>query len=223
MTSCSGLPPTCPRKWWIVWSPIRAAVPRFRNCSRTLSCRFTEAPEQRKPAVSDDRRAFFDSGGRLAGFANQVAGMQAAFLVGGFFPPPAAFALVLAWQYRAGAGLATDADKALFVQAVVGGFRHADVVPDLFRAPVRQWVELHQRFIIGRERRIDLHHRHLVPGARALVPALAGNPGIHRGQFLAQWVHLADAAAFRMAVFVEAEQAFLAHQGLNFPGVRKQH
>ena len=26
-----------------------------------------------------------------------------------------------------------------------------------------------------------------------------------------------------MAVFVETEQALLAHQGLNFPGIRKQH
>src|SRR5690554_1160578 len=208
MTSCSGLPPTCPRKWWIVWSPIRAAVPRFRNCSRTLSCRFTEAPEQRKPAVSDDRRAFFDSGGRLAGFANQVAGMQTTLFMGGFLPPPAAFALVLAGQYRAGAGLAADADKALFVQAVVGGFCHADVVPDFFRGPVRQRVELHQRFVFGGEGVVCLHHRHLVPGARALVPALAGNPGIHRGQFLAQRVHLADAAAFRVAVLVETEKSF---------------
>src|SRR5690554_7362411 len=108
--------------------------------------------------------------------------MQAAFLVGGFFPPPAAFALVLAWQYRAGAGLAADADKTLFVQAVVGGFCHADVVPDFFRGPVRQRVELDQWFIIGGESAVYLHDWNIVPGARALVPTLAGNPGIHRGQ-----------------------------------------
>lgn len=45
--------------------------------------------------------------------------MQAAFFLRSFFPPPAAFALVLVGQYRAGAGLAADADKAAFMQAVV--------------------------------------------------------------------------------------------------------
>src|SRR5690554_6892059 len=149
MTSCSGLPPTCPRKWWIVWSPIRAAVPRFRNCSRTLSCRFTEAPEQRKPAVSDDRRAFFDSGGRLAGFANQVAGMQTTLFMGGFLPPPAAFALVLAGQYRA---VVVDRvrDVIRFVDHVCGGCPSAAVhgvrvvlVQRLQRSLVRHWVGVH--------------------------------------------------------------------------------
>ena len=53
------------------------------------------------------------------GFANDIPRMQPAFLLRRFFPPPAAFALVLVRQYRAGAGFAADADEAAFVQAVV--------------------------------------------------------------------------------------------------------
>ena len=60
----------------------------------------------------------------------------------GFFPPPAAFALVLVRQYRAGAGFATDADETTLVQAVVRQFEHADITPDLFAAHLRQRVEL---------------------------------------------------------------------------------
>jgi len=61
--------------------------------------------------------------------ADDVPGVQPAFFLGCFFPPPTAFAFVLVRQYRAGAGLTTDADKTALVQAVVRQLQHADVTP----------------------------------------------------------------------------------------------
>ena len=81
--------------------------------------------------------------GRLdgLGFGDDVPGVQPAFFLRGFFPPPTAFALVLVRQYRAGAGLTADADEAAFMQAVVRQFKHADVTPDFFTGHLRQGVE----------------------------------------------------------------------------------
>jgi hypothetical protein len=58
--------------------------------------------------------------------------MEAAFFLGGFFPPPAAFTFMLARQDRTGAGLAADADKAFLMQFVVRRLGHTDVIPHLF-------------------------------------------------------------------------------------------
>ncbi len=67
--------------------------------------------------------------------------MKSTFLLSGVFPPPAAFAFVLVGQDRFGAGFAADADKAAFVEGVVGYFVGADVHPDVGGAPVGEGVE----------------------------------------------------------------------------------
>ena len=57
--------------------------------------------------------------------------MQAAFLVLGAFPPPAAGAHVLAGLDGARAGRAADGGVAAVVQRVVGHAVRAQVVPDV--------------------------------------------------------------------------------------------
>src|SRR3546814_408647 len=144
----------------------------------------------------------------------QIAGMQPAFLVSGFLPPPASFALVLIGQYRAGAGLAADADETALVQAVVGDFQHADVAPDFLAGHLRQRVELVQRVVRCGEGRIQLQHRYLAACAGALIAALPGSPGADGGQFASQWLDLANSTAFAVTVTIETEQAFLVYQWL---------
>src|SRR4030095_1902769 len=82
--------------------------------------------------------------------------MQAAFLGGLVFPPPAARAEVLAQADGAGAGRAADAGIELVVQRVVVDLVDADVVPDVAPRPVGQGVELDAAggFVTG------VHQRH---------------------------------------------------------------
>ena len=158
---------------------------------------------------------------RGSSLADDIPRMQPAFLLRGFFPPPAAFALMLAGQYRPGAGLAADADEAALMQAVVRQLQHADVAPHLFAGHLRQRVELVQGAFRRGERRVDFQRRHLAASAGALVAALAGGPGADTCEFAAQRFDLADAAAFAMAVLIEAEQAFLFDEGLQLARVRR--
>ena len=130
---------------------------------------------------------------------------------------------MLVGQHRAGAGFAADADEAALVQRVVGQLQHADVAPDLGAGHLRQRVELAEGVVRGGEGGIDLQHRHLAARAGALVAALAGGPGAHAGQFAAQRFDLADAAAFAVAILVEAEQALLAHQRFQAGVVRAEN
>ena len=57
--------------------------------------------------------------------------VQAALFLGFIFPPPAAFALVLAGKNRPSAGFAADGDEAAVMQGIVGNVILANIVPDL--------------------------------------------------------------------------------------------
>ena len=121
---------------------------------------------------------------------------------------------MLVRQHGTGAGLAADADKAAFVQAVIGQLQHADVTPDFLAGHLRQRVEFVQRSFRGREGAVDFQRGNLAAGARALVATLARGPGGDGRQFAAQRLDFAHTAAFAMAVFVKAEQAFFFDEGL---------
>lgn len=51
-------------------------------------------------------------------------------------------------------------------------------------------------------------------GGGVLVLALACDPGVECGEFAAEWGDFADVAAFFVAVFVEAVEAFFFDEGL---------
>ena len=65
-----------------------------------------------------------------------VLRVQAAFFFGRVFPPPTAVALVLVRAHRTGAGFATNGDKTLVVQGIVGNAMVADVGPNIGRGPI---------------------------------------------------------------------------------------
>src|SRR5204862_6683032 len=90
----------------------------------------------------------------------QVAGVEAALLLGGVLPPPAALALRLAGRDRAGAGGAADRDEAALVERADRRRALAQVGPQLLVAPAGQRVELDQRAGDPEEDRILLDHRH---------------------------------------------------------------
>ncbi len=50
-------------------------------------------------------------------------------------------------------------------------------------------------------------------GGGVLVLALAGDPGVEGGEFAAEWRYFADVAAFFVAVFVKAVEAFFFDEG----------
>ena len=81
---------------------------------------------------------------------------------------------------RSGAGLAAYAGEARVMQFVVGYIEHANVIPNLSRAPVSEGVYLDKLVLRAREATVELNDRHVGP-AGALIAALAGNPGIDRG------------------------------------------
>src|SRR5690606_17062817 len=149
--------------------------------------------------------------------------MQPAFLLGSFFPPPAPLAFMLVGQHRAGAGLAADAHKTPFMQAVVGNLQHADVVPYIDAAVVCQRVELDELPVRRGEGAVDFDYRHMAAGTRALVPALAGHPGVHGGQLAPQRGDLANTAALAMAALIEVEQPLFLDVGLERALIRGQY
>ena len=58
--------------------------------------------------------------------------MQPAFLLCGIFPPPAPLALMLSGEDWLRTGLASDADKTLFMEFVIWNIVFTDIIPDLF-------------------------------------------------------------------------------------------
>src|SRR3990167_3744466 len=89
-----------------------------------LCTRFTRPKGNLAFCRSEQVRSYRGGGMRGSSLADDIPRMQPAFLLRGFFPPPAAFALMLAGQYRPGAGLAADADEAALMQAVVRQLQH---------------------------------------------------------------------------------------------------
>jgi hypothetical protein len=102
--------------------------------------------------------------------------VEPALLVGGVFPPPPTFALLLIGQDGTRAWLAADAHEAALVQLVVGYVVAADVVPDLGGALVRERVELDQGMLGGGERPVALDHRDGGARREALILSMAGHP-----------------------------------------------
>lgn len=86
---------------------------------------------------------------RALRLGNDIPRVQPTLLLRCFFPPPAAFALMLVGQYRPCARLATNADEAALMQAVVRQLEHADITPHFFTAHLRQRIELVQG-VLGR-------------------------------------------------------------------------
>ena len=128
---------------------------------------------------------------------------------------------MLAGQDGLGAGFAADRDEAALVQRVYRQAERPDGVPDVLRAGVGQWIELHQRgTALAPEGRVELHHRHVAAG-RALVAALAGDPGLESRELARERRDLAHAAALLVAVLIEAEQALGPHQALDRGGIGK--
>ena len=97
--------------------------------------------------------------------------VQAALFLGLIFPPPAAFALVLAWKNRPGAGFAADGDEAAIMQGIVGNVILANIVPDLLGTPVSQRIELDQLSAVRSKYGVRLDDGHLGARSRASGPS----------------------------------------------------
>src|SRR5690606_39878112 len=118
----------------------------------------------------------------------KVAGVQAALLGVGAFPPPAARARVLALTHGPGTGFAPDGGVALVVQGVVGNVEFADRAPDVLQTPAHERVELDQ----AKDRVVLLCGELLATDG--LLAALTGNPGASPAERTAQRLDLANAA-----------------------------
>ena len=114
--------------------------------------------------------------------------MQAAFLRGLVFPPPAAGAEILADGDRARARRAADAGHELVVQRVVGHLVQGDVVPDVVPGPVGERIELGAAVAVG----LDERDAAAVVG---LLAAQAGDPGGAPVEHAPEGLHLANLAA----------------------------
>jgi len=121
--------------------------------------------------------------------------VEAALLLGALLPPPAALAFVLAGEDGAGPGLAANADHAAGVEGVVGDVEGADRVPDLGAGGRPEGAELDEGAVLAEEDGVVLGGAEGGAGARALVAALAGDPGAARGEVATEGLDLADLAA----------------------------
>src|SRR5487761_1494589 len=114
--------------------------------------------------------------------------MQAAFLVLGGFPPPAAGAHVLAGPDGARAGCAANARIAAVVERVVGHGVLADVAPDCVIGPIGQRIELVQSVLS-----VPFLQRQRATRDR-LRAALPGDPRAPAGEGATERLDLADEA-----------------------------
>lgn len=129
-----------------------------------------------------------------AAVLSNVARVQAALLRRRVLPPPTALTLLLVWQDGASAGLAADGHVATLVQLVGWHIHDAQEVPDLGGAHVGEWVVLDEGVLsvdaLEDGVRLDSWHGHT--GARRLVLALPGDPGLESLELLAEGSNLAD-------------------------------
>src|SRR5471032_1579438 len=93
------------------------------------------------------------------------------------------------------------------MQPAVPRLRTGEGSSDWFAGPLCPWGELVQGAHGRGERAVHFQHRDVAAGAGAPDAALTGGPGGDASQLAAQGLDLADAAAFAMAVLIEAEQA----------------
>mmetsp|Transcript_26224 Transcript_26224/g.45115 ORF Transcript_26224/g.45115 Transcript_26224/m.45115 type:complete len:310 (-) Transcript_26224:173-1102(-) len=163
-----------------------------------------------------------NTAGSVVGSLGDVALVEAAFLLCGVLPPPAALALVLRWEHRLRARLAPDAHKPALVQRVVRNLEHADGIPNVVAGRVGQRVVLNQvAAVLALEGGVELHDRDGGARSRRLVLALARDPRLQRRKVLPQRLDLADAAALVVAIFVEREHALFADQFLDGGSLRE--
>ena len=90
---------------------------------------------------------------------------------------------MLKWADCTGAGLAAHRDEASVVQRIVGDAIFPDVVPDIGRGPLGQWVELCEVVPFGGKGLIALTQWNIA-SRDALILALSGYPRIQRRQLL---------------------------------------
>ncbi len=84
---------------------------------------------------------------------------------------------MLKWADCTDSGLEADGDKAFVVQRIVGDAIFPDVVPDIGRGPLGQWVELGEVAFFGSKGLIALTQWNIV-SRDALILALSGYPRI---------------------------------------------
>ena len=134
------------------------------------------------------------------GVAAIVLDVEAALFLFGSAPTSGAF--VFAFAHRFGAGPATDGRKSLRVQRIRRHVVFADVIPNLFFAPVGERIDFNQvEFLIGADNR----------GGGALgrlVAANRRNPGVETGDGLLQRHDFAPVAALIRIGFIERLSGF---------------
>src|SRR5215468_11402073 len=145
--------------------------------------------------------------------------VEAALLVLGRLPPPAAGADVLSRRDRARAGRAADRRIAARVQRVHRQVVLARVTPDLRFGPGGERVQLDDPAV----RRIDLDHLDGGAGRRLLAPQTR-QPGQFPRQRALQRLQLADRAALLalLDAAAEGEEALLALELLDGARLRKK-
>ena len=84
---------------------------------------------------------------------------------------------MLKWADCTDSGLEADGDKAFVVQRIVGDAIFPDVVPDIGRGPLGQWVGLGEFLCFGSQGLIGSTQRNIV-SRDALILALSGYPPI---------------------------------------------
>src|SRR5262245_29103726 len=98
--------------------------------------------------------------------------MDATFLHGVLFPPPAPCPCIIPRLCRACAGSTANAGIALLIQPMDGHVVGVDIVPDLCRRPVTERIEFRQAAMFG----VQLYLVDHGP-AGALIPPQTSHPG----------------------------------------------
>src|SRR6266849_3473160 len=144
--------------------------------------------------------------------------VQAAFLVLGRFPPPAAGAHVLAGLDGARAGRTADRWIALRVQRIHRQGMLARVLPGLRLGPVGERIELDEAAVL----QIQIDHRHLRASGR-LLAAQARDPRRAARERARERLELADGAALLALgdAASEGEESFLALELLHRRAIGK--
>ncbi len=122
---------------------------------------------------------------------------------------------MLAGANWAGAGFASNRDKAPVVECIIGYLVGPYILPNLLRAPVGERVEFGEGVVFASEDLVVLNDGDLRAGTGALIFALSRYPGVNIEQLLAKRGNFTDATALLMIVFIEAKKPLFLDEFAN--------